>query len=229
MKAIINLSFLISLALNLVTYSGTALADDAVDRADRAALAFADRSPKTPFDEALVQSALEPGNSSIKSVLLDCYGRGIGCIKGSQAVPNVTLRLYPYTPYLQEIIEMENKLRNDIKKDPRAANIKFVYDHRLNNYAKIVTTDQYGRYTFQNLKPGKYYLISDIVVGHKAVVGHYYDESGVNYTRQEDATADLEFRKVVEITQPSEVLKFESKLTVLQVTGGPPDYRNMRY
>lgn len=211
-------SLVIGMLLSMVA-CGNALHGDPVERADRQAKAYAPRAPKTAFDETLAKNALAKGNVEIKSVLVNCYGRGIGCIEGSVPVPNTKVHLFPYTPYVQESIEMQAKLRKDMKRDPRAAKIELHFDPRLLKYSMVATTDEYGRYTFKNLKPGKYYLLSDMVVGHRTVVEHYYDGGGNDIARTVDSPADMEFSKVVDITQTSGVVKFESRVLIVKITG----------
>jgi hypothetical protein len=218
MKTIIKINVVLCVLLSLVGCA-SALHGDPVERADRQAKAYAPRVPKTPFDEALAKSALAKGNVEIKSVLVNCYGRGIGCIEGSLPVPHTKVHLFPYTPYVKESIEMQAKLRADIKKDPRAAKIELHFDPRLSKYSLVATTDEYGRYSFKNLKPGQYYLLSDMVVGHRTVVRHVYDAYGYDIGGPEDSPADMEFSSVLDITQTSGVYKLESRLKIVQING----------
>lgn len=218
MKTIIKTNVVLCVLLSLVGCA-SALHGDPVERADRQAKAYAPRVPKTPFDEESAKAALAKGNVEIKSVLVNCYGRGIGCIQGSVPVPNTKVYLFPYTPYVKESIEMQAKLRADMKKDPRAAKIELHFDPRLLKYSIAATTDEYGRYSFKNLKPGQYYLLSDMVVGHRTVVEHYYDQFGNDIAKQVDSPADMEFSKVVDITQTSGVVKFESRVSIVKITG----------
>lgn len=218
MNIIIKKSVLVGMLLSLGA-CGNALHGDPVERADRQAKAYAPRVPKTAFDEELAKKGLAKGNVEIKSVLVNCYGRGIGCIEGSLPVRNTKVHLFPYTPYVQETIEMQEKLRKDMKRDPKAANIELHYDPRLLKYSINTTTDEYGRYSFKNLKPGKYYLLSEMVVGHRTVVEHYYDGHGNDIARKVDSPADMEFSEVVNITQTSGVVKFESRVKIVKITG----------
>lgn len=218
MNKLIKASVVIGLVINMVG-CGSALHGDPVERADKQAKAYAPRSPKTPFDEALTKNAFNVGNVELKSVLVNCYGRGIGCIQGSVPVPNTKVYLFPYTPYLKEYLEMQEKLKKDVKRDPKAAKIEIKLDPRFGQYSAHTKTDEYGRYAFVKLKPGKYYLLSDPVVGHRTVVGHFYDDYGVDHPRQVDSPADMEFSKVIEITQTTGVYKFESELKILRITG----------
>lgn len=189
---------------------------DPVDRADKLANALAPRAPKTPFDEALAKSALKPGNVEIKSVLVSCYGRGIGCMQGSLPVVGANVYLYPHTPYLNEYLALKKQLKSDIKKHREYSAVKIIVDPKMTVYRRIAKTDQFGRYSFAGVKPGKYYLVSSRVTGHRTVVGHYYDDFGYDHPRQVDSPAELEFEDAVDITQASGAYKFESKVEIVR-------------
>ena len=192
------------------------LAGDPVDRADRKANALAPRAPKTVFDEALAKAALKPGNVEIKSVLVSCYGRGIGCIQGSVPVAGASVYLYPYTPYLEEYLAMQKKLTADIKRHRDYSSVKIVVSPKLAEYRRTARSDEFGRYSFKDVKPGKYYIASARVTGFRTVVKHYYDEFGYDHPRQEQEPADLEFESIVDITQTSGVHKFESRVEIVR-------------
>lgn len=217
MKKIINVSLLLCALVGLA--SCATISGDPVYRADRKAQALAPRAPKTVFDEAQAKNALKPGNVEIKSVLVHCYGRGIGCIEGSLPVTNTNVYLYPYTPYLQEYLEMSKKLKADRAKHKDYNAVEIIVDPKLKQYGLATKTDQYGRYSFNNIKPGKYYIETENTTGHRTVVGHFYDEYGVDHPRQVDSPADLEFNTIVDITQTAGVYKFESKMKILQING----------
>lgn len=189
---------------------------DPVGRADRLANALAPRTPKSPFDENLTKVALKPGNVEIKSVLVSCYGRAIGCMQGSIPVVGANVYLYPYTPYLEEYLAMQKKLKADIKRHRDYSAVKIVIDPKFTEYRRTARTDDFGRYSFKDVKPGKYYIVSARVIGHRTVVKHYYDEFGFDHPRQEDAPAELEFDSVVDITQASGIYKFESKVEIVR-------------
>lgn len=217
MKTILKISILLCVLLGFS--SCATLNGDPVDRADKKAIALAPRTPKTVFDEALAKNALKAGNVEIKSVLVNCYGRGIGCIEGSLPVTNTAVFLYPYTPYLQEYIEMTKKLKADRARHKDYNAVEVLVDPKLKQYGLATKTDQYGRYSFKNVKPGKYYIETENAVGHRTVVGHFYDDYGYDHPRQVDSPADLEFNTIVDITQTSGIYKFESKMNILQING----------
>ncbi len=217
MKKILKISILLSVLLGLA--SCAAIEGDRVDRADRSAKNNEPREPKSVFNEAQAKEALKPGNVEIKSVLVHCYGQGIGCIKGSLAVENTGVWLYPYTEYLQEYLNMSKKLAYEKSHRTGLNDVKIIVDPRLKSYVLSTKTDKYGRYSFKNIKPGKYYIESENVVGHRTVVRHIYDASGYDVGGPEDSPADLGYNNIFEITQTSGVYKFESKMNILQING----------
>ena len=218
MKFLVKAGFVTLALINLVGYGNAAFADE-VDRADRRAQALAPRAPKTIFNEAEAKDALSPGEVEIKSVLVNCYGRGIACIQGSLPVADTKVFLFPYTAYTQELIAMEKQRMADIKKNAEYNAVQINMDDRYFKYMLVAKTDEFGRYSFKGMKPGKYYVLAGNVTGHRTVVGHYYDEFGYDHPQQVDSPADLEFSKVLEITQTSGVFKFDSKMQIFKIRG----------
>ena len=155
-----------------------------------------------------------PGNVEIKLVLVSCYGRGIGCIEGSIPVTNTNVYLYPYSLYLQEYLDMEKQLKADIKRNHEYQAVRIILDPKFSQLSLATKTDEYGRYGFKNVKPGKYYVLSENVTGHRTVLAHFYDDYGYDHPRQIDSPADLEFNKILNITQSDGVYKFESRMNI---------------
>lgn len=217
MKKLVNISLVVCVLLGLSACA--TLHGDPVDRADRKAEKLAPRTPKTVFDEELAKNALKAGNVEIKSVLVNCYGRGIGCIEGSLPVTNTQVFLYPYTPYLQEYLEMTKKLNADRARHKDYYAVEILVDPKFKQYGLSTKSDQYGRYSFKNIKPGKYYIETEGAVGHRTVVRHVYDAYGNDIASTEDSPADLGYSNIFEITQTSGVYKFESKMSIIQING----------
>ncbi|PKO46602.1 MAG: hypothetical protein CVU31_09825 [Betaproteobacteria bacterium HGW-Betaproteobacteria-4] len=211
-----RIKFGLMLCASLAISACATLAGDPVDRADRKAKALAPRAPQTSFDEAQAKAALKPGNVEIKSVLVSCYGRAIGCMQGSIPVVDTNVYLYPYTPYLEEYLAMQKKLNADIKRHRDYSSVKITISPKLTEYRRTARSDEFGRYSFKNVKPGKYYIASARVTGYRTVVKHYYDEFGYDHPRQEQVPADLEYASIVDITETSGVHKFESKVEIVR-------------
>lgn len=217
MKMWVKIAFLLSLLMGLGGCA--ALGGDPVDRADRAAKALAPREPKTLFDEVQAKGALGRGNVEIRSVLVSCYGRGIACMQGSAPMSGMHVYLYPYTSYLHEVLAMEKQLKADVKRHSDYKAVKLVIDPKFTQFRLTAKTDEFGRYQFKNVKPGKYYVLSQNATGHRTIVGHFYDEFGFDHPRQVDSPAVLEFNEVLDIAQSTGEYKFESTMSILQING----------
>ena len=110
---------------------------------------------------------------------------------------------------------MQNKLAADTRMNPKYEKVVINMDDKYFKYMLVAKTDEYGRYSFKQLEPGKYYIVSDNVVGNRGVNVTTYDATGTGHTTVASDLANLGFSKIVEITQPTGVVKFDSKLDVV--------------
>lgn len=208
------LAVVLVFSLVQLTGCGAMLYGDPIDRADRNALALAPRSVSTDFNESEAKRAMGVGEVEVKSVLVSCYGRGMLCMSGSAPIANVKVWLYPYTAYFAEYHRMQMKLNADIKRNPKYQKVEIPLDQRMGKYRLEAKTDQYGRYSFLKLLPGKYFVISEDYMANRPRVGHYYDQYGMDHPRQVTEPARLEFSSIIEISQNSGVYKFESEMKI---------------
>lgn len=107
--------------------------------------------PQVFFNKMDAEKALEAGSSSIRGVASSAdnmTGQSHFAKEGTLVI------LLPYTEYLNEWLNLSKKHKNN-------SNTVFmmpeVFDVR-----RETTTDDYGNFTFNNLKPGKYYVESII-------------------------------------------------------------------
>lgn len=214
MKYLVKASFIAFTLINFASYSVLLFADE-VDLADKRAQMYGPRTPKTVFNEAEAKEALAIGGVEVKSVLVSCYGRGLFCKDGSVPITSTKVFLFPYTAYTQEVVEMQNQLIEDIKRNSNYAKVKVNMDDKFHKYMLVAKTDEYGRYSFKEMKPGKYYIVSDNVTGNRGVNVVTYDVYGVSHGETVSDLANLGFNKVLEITQTSGVVKFDSKMTII--------------
>ncbi len=184
-------------------------------------------SPKLPFDEATTRNMLETGNINIQGVLYTrtaSDGTDAPLLNGgAKAVPasNQRVHLYPVTPYYEEFIGLVKKYRFyrgkqkiSIEPDIRV--------HELHYYAQ---TDEYGRFTFYNMKPGRYMIYADkqvrgsyneMVATGRSVSDYnpYYGQVGVtkyeNQTRTWTATAYAE--KMIELKPGDKVFEIDVRM-----------------
>lgn len=100
--------------------------------------------PKTSFDEAAAKKQLEPGNTTIT-------GKGCGFFDGSRvpvAAGEITIHLYPDTPYIREWIKL-----GETNRWYGVSMVDAAFDNRID-----ALTDEAGRFKFTKIKPGKYYV-----------------------------------------------------------------------
>jgi len=106
--------------------------------------------PQVPFDSLQAKSMLGLGTSSIEGL---AYAKVPGQW-GSKKLyaTNVVVTLFPVTAYFNEWYKLRGKLEN--KKNS-------VYmSEQAFRYRITVQTDEYGRFKFDKMKPGKYFLQS---------------------------------------------------------------------
>lgn len=102
--------------------------------------------PQVYLDKEEAKKQLQPGSSSIRGVAF--YADPMGT--GTYYAKNTTVMLIPYTEYFHEWMSLNKKFLNtehEVYLNPDAVSIN-----------RLMTTDQYGNFYFDRLKPGKYYL-----------------------------------------------------------------------
>ncbi|GAB0154885.1 hypothetical protein CHRYSEOSP005_01450 [Chryseobacterium sp. Alg-005] len=110
--------------------------------------------PQTFFDKKLAQSMIGFGNSTIEGVASTKQKNnwGIKPLLGQKhyAPQGTVVMLFPVTPYFEEFYKMRKKYEN--KKTT-----VYMSDEAF-KYRIEALTDSHGRFKFEKLKPGKYYL-----------------------------------------------------------------------
>ena len=164
--------------------------------------------PKSIFDLGAAQAALEPGTSTIKGTA--CVVHRVENGGGTYLARNQSVSLFPATPYLNEAIQLSSKLkkgRDTLEVSPIAMQVR----------VDGMTNDK-GQFQFSNLKPGKYYLLTTMVL---AVQGSTTTDlgtsfEGVNgrptlttYYKNEKFTSRFDdvLEKFVEIKAPGQTVK----------------------
>lgn len=100
--------------------------------------------PSGTFDAKLAQAALGRGLSRIE---------GKACTKKDGlifAAAGVKVALFPVTPYLEEWLDLRDK--------KEGKNTGVYMSKEANQYAIEATTNSDGRFAFEGLKPGKYFI-----------------------------------------------------------------------
>lgn len=126
-------------------------------------IAYAQKTPEwvlptTSFNEAETAKLMEKGSATIQgTVSLKKGGKDNFGVKGSQVL------LFPVTPYFTEFLGLKKKF-NSRKKQATMSAVAFTY--RVEGRF----LDDKGTFQFNNLKPGKYYIISWIAYGKQKTV-----------------------------------------------------------
>ncbi|WP_240008092.1 hypothetical protein [Pseudaquidulcibacter saccharophilus] len=182
--------------------------------------------PKTNFDEEYTKNAVALGNSTINGVLFykitnDGSDAALLSTIKPEPVSGHKVFLYPYTPYLVDYINLSKKQARS--RDPQKR--KVMADDRMFIYSYYSVTDNYGRFSFGKMKPGKYLLSAEkMVSGYyyttvatgRAVsdFNPYYGQVGVtqyeNQKQNWSALAILE--KVVEVKEDGKIVEVDARL-----------------
>ena len=182
--------------------------------------------PKTNFDEEYTKHAVALGNSTINGVLFykitnDGSDAALLSTIKPEPVSGHKVFLYPYTPYLVDYINLSKKQARS--RDPQKR--KVMADDRMFIYSYYSVTDNYGRFSFGKMKPGKYLLSAEkMVSGYyyttvatgRAVsdFNPYYGQVGVtqyeNQKQNWSALAILE--KVVEVKEDGKIVEVDARL-----------------
>lgn len=121
-----------------------------------------------PFDEIQAKNAMALGNNRIKGVLYHKIrnggreaGRDGGPLNFSAGTPlsNVTVLLYPSTEHLREVLRLEQENRGE-RRYGKAQLKRFFPDPRIYKYGLQTQTDNNGLFHFNELRPGKYYVMA---------------------------------------------------------------------
>lgn len=199
---LIGLSILITGALNPASAyaeSGKLAAADKQAERDKPEYFY----PQTPFEPELAKQMMGQGSTTIRGILfhtLNEWGQQ-GTLflpsRGSNAVAGIEVILVPATPHIVEWQKLYKKQR-DLKK-PASSGLQQLmrgkkrnrilkYDDRVGDYMVVAKTDQYGRFTFTNMLPGKYYITAQANISGSfqgtEVTGNStaYDAYGIPYS-----------------------------------------------
>ena len=132
---------------------------------------------KAPFDAAQAKAALAKGNYNVSGVLyhrLTVSGREDNSWPKDPNIKNVPLRnstiyLYPETAHVAELDKLFKEHQKVMEKwytnSPSVFNKQpqtklFPLSPEAKKYALTSKTDEFGRYRFEHLKPGRYYVMA---------------------------------------------------------------------
>ncbi|WP_343611305.1 hypothetical protein [Chryseobacterium oranimense] len=129
--------------------------------------------PQAFFDKKMAREMLSFGNSTIEGVASTKQKNnwGIKPLLGAKhyAPKGTVVMLFPVTPYFDEFYSMRRKYEN---KKTTVYMSEEAFKYRLE-----ALTDDYGRFKFEKLKPGKYYL--ETIVNFTATAS-YQQQTGTS-------------------------------------------------
>lgn len=143
--------------------------------------------PDAPFDPTEAKELLQPGNATIQGLAYTRTKNGLGITGTKTSIAHETVYLLPFTKHLAEWNRQYSKFIKNRKK-------QYVLSEECLQFHLSTMTDEYGRFEFKHLKPGKYLLQT------KYYMTHYYNGVDVG-------TKQYFMNKVVEIKSAQEVLK----------------------
>lgn len=171
--------------------------------------------PDYPFDSVLAQKAIGYGNAKIEGVAFTKPKTKLGYnapfekrIYGA----GIVVTLFPVTPYFEQWYELRRK-----KADKKT--VVYMSDQAF-RYRIEAKTDNYGRFKFERMKPGKYFLQTFVDWYRPVSYKEYTGQQAVNAwgdvtnyyqwkTYNENHSDRLE--KFVEITQDGSVVQVTLK------------------
>ncbi len=201
---------LLFLFCNIETFAQKKNAGDRAAERDRITVLY----PEIKFDLNESKNAIAYGTSSIKGVLFTKEKHKLGfkpLLAPKTYGTNVTVTLFPVTSYFQAWYDLREKKENK--------RTKVYMSEEAFYYRLTTTTDDYGRFWFEKLKPGKYFLqaFMDVNFEHnrQVVVGTANNQYGgtttylgnENYIREQSERME----KFVEIDIDGEIVDVKLK------------------
>ena len=173
--------------------------------------------PEVAFDKNEAKLAIDRGTATIRGVLFT--KEKINTVFGSYKPlfgpktygSNIQITLFPVTTYFEAWHDLRQKKEN---KRTRIYMSDEAFSYRIN-----VTTDEYGRFQFDKMKPGKYFIQAYMEVNYKRN-RTIYEGSGVNnyggvtnYYSNETYFVEQNERieKFVEIKEEGELVELKLK------------------
>ena len=200
---------LVLLAAASATLPGCSARDIADRRAERDRVTVL--RPEVPFDAAAAAEALKPGTAAIDGVAFFKQKNSPIQLFNVKTIfaENETVVLRPATPHVLEWLRLrdnEEDERTQVELDPAAREV-----------GRTTKTDAYGRFRFENLRPGRYHLETQAtwseLVSQRVPVGTVESGWGVRsnvYRNQASAVYHTErLSQLVEVPEDGEVIEVD--------------------
>jgi hypothetical protein len=158
--------------------------------------------PTQSFDSLAAKKMLTYGKATIKGVIYKKTNK-LAIMGGKTYGSNVTIRLYPVTPYLLEWYDLREKKENKRTK---------VYISDLaDRYRLDVTADKYGRFEFEKMRPGKYFIHAimtttqrysrDVEVGTNSYGTRYYQKERYSVSKNHRLEQFIEIKNEKDVIE----------------------------
>lgn len=168
--------------------------------------------PQVFFDKNDANNRLKDGKSMIKGV---AYGRDVANVMSGgsgkkQFAENVNVAIYPLTKYIEEWYRLNMK-----NKSASVLIVDGVLDSK-----RVTTTDEFGNFVFNKMKPGKYLLLALMDLEHTRtatekvgawVNGYGYEVASIYNSYGYSYFSEHLAHKIVEIKENGELLEVNLK------------------
>lgn len=161
-----------------------------------------DLFPESKFNLDMAKSQLEKGKSTIQGILYVKTNK-LSVVGGKTFGVLKKVDLFPVTPYLMEWYNLREKEED---KKTSVYMSEEAYSMRLE-----AQTDGYGRFTFSEMKPGRYFLQAlmstsqahsrDVVVGTNSYGTQFYQKENYNTVKYHRVEKFVEIKKDGEVVE----------------------------
>ncbi|APG61703.1 hypothetical protein LPB140_01345 [Sphingorhabdus lutea] len=220
------------------SYAGSKLKNaDAQAKNDEIRNTVIDVYPTIPFDEQDAKNKLAAGDVEIRGALyhrLSYNGTDKQGVLPSPehpvtAVSNTNIVLYPLTKYLEQWYNLDQKFRKPgfmARFDRNKPRKHAAFDDAMMKYAISRKTDEYGRFSFESMLPGKYYLISStqasgtyevqVNAGNSTAVDGWGNVVAVSHTRPENRSFNhqIVYEKIIEVKDDKSVVEIDARMKI---------------
>ncbi len=158
--------------------------------------------PSQTFDSLTAKKMLTYGKGSIKGVIYKKTNQ-LQLIGGKTYGSFVTIRLYPVTPYLLEWYDLRERKENK--------RTKVYISDVADRYRLDVTADKYGRFEFEKMRPGKYFIHAimtttqrysrDVEVGTNSYGTRYYQKERYSVSKNHRLEQFVEIKKENDVVE----------------------------
>lgn len=158
--------------------------------------------PETVFDSVAAKKLMAYGNSAIKGLVYKKINK-LSVVGGKQYGSNIVITLFPVTPYLMDWYNLREKRESKRTK-------VYIADH-VARFRFEVVSDAYGRFVFDKIKPGKYFiqafmttiknLTRDVEVGANSYGTKFYQKQQYSVSKGHRLEQFIEISKEGEVQE----------------------------